>query len=1133
MLSCKSIAFGLTGLLLGFVCTAQAQHTHESIVDRKPDSARQSVHREGLHVNPVATYAIVGAMVHRTPTSEPVVETVLVANGKILAIGDDIEIPAGARRVDVTGNHLYAGFIDGFVETEISFETDNGTAYWNDRIRPQVSVARDLDYSKLSASTMRAAGFTAALVAPSEGIIKGDSALLLLGSGDSNHAVIRTNVAQHLQLTASRGRGKYPNSPMGAYALARQAIYDAKWYRDANQIAKTNATVERPESNQALAALQPAIAGDQPVVFETSNELFALRAERFANEFGLDAIVLGSGNEYRRIKEIKTTGRPVILPLNFPNAPVVSSPELARDVNLESLMHWDHAPSNPAVVEANGMEFVFTTKGLKNKKDVLKNIRKAVKRGLSKTAALHGLTLGPAKLYRVDDQLGTVQPNKIANFTLLDGDLFAKSSKIASVVVDGQYFKLGHSHQANQPMIDGAWQIKSKQLAKYNLVLKKSKKSLTGYFTTAKSKEPAEAKEEDSNKDDQADAEQDEDEDEDEAKKDEGQKIKIKSLTQSGGRVTGTFTLPDDKERGVYLFTILFADDETGIGQLTTPQGEVSSFSLKPVDEWAREVNGHKHQKSAETKEDQPAEDSEGKDESKDDAEASDVEDKENEVSDVQNKTDATVKPEKAASSGVSFPVDFPLGAYGVAAIPEQPKTVLITNVTIWTLDKRGKIENGAILFGGGQIKSVIDLKAKLPLPAADLVIDGEGGHVTPGIIDCHSHMASDSGINESGQAITAEVRIGDMIDPDDITIYRQLAGGVTAANILHGSANPIGGQNQVIKLRWGANEEDMKFQAAPPGIKFALGENVKQSNWQNPTGRYPQTRMGVEQLIDDAFRAAKDYQRRREEYRVKRTGLPPRRDLELDALVEICNGQRWIHCHSYRQDEILALIRTLESHEITIGSFQHILEGYKVADQMAKHGAMASAFADWWAYKYEVKDAIPYAGALMHDAGLVVSFNSDDDELGRRLNQEAAKAVRYGGVDEVEALKFVTLNPAKQLRIDDKVGSLEPGKHADLVLWSGDPLSNLSRVKQTWIDGRKYFDIVEDLRRRKDNQNRRNVLIQKILTSGAKMEASNKDTIDPAKLWPRHDEFCGHDDHADEHQYLQQQESQRGASHE
>ena len=500
-----------------------------------------------------------------------------------------------------------------------------------------------------------------------------------------------------------------------------------------------------------------------------------------------------------------------------------------------------------------------------------------------------------------------------------------------------------------------------------------------------------------------------------------------------------------------------------------------------------------------------------------------------------QDKKTKSETPKDEAASDVSFPTNYPLGAYGVAELPEMPSSVLIKNVAIWTLDQTGKIDNGAILFGDGKVQSIFDLKNDLPLPDADLVIDGEGGHVTPGIIDCHSHMATDSGVNESGQAITAEVRIGDMIDPDDITIYRQLAGGVTTANILHGSANPIGGQNQVIKLRWGANEEDMKFANAPLGIKFALGENVKQSNWPRPTGRYPQTRMGVEQLIDDALRAAEDYNRRHEAYRRDRSGLPPRRDLELDTLVEVCKGKRWIHCHSYRQDEILALIRTLESHEITIGSFQHILEGYKVADEMVKHGATASTFADWWAYKYEVKDAIPYAGALMHDTGLIVSFNSDDDELGRRMNQEAAKAVRYGGVDEVEAMKFVTLNPAKQLRIDDQVGSLESGKHADLVLWSGHPLSNLSRVRQTWVDGRKFFDIKEDSKRRKENQQRRNALIQKILTSGAKMEAKSKENTDPAKLWPRHDEFCGHDDHEVNHgqAHSDQQQSQQGASHE
>jgi len=745
---------------------------------------------------------------------------------------------------------------------------------------------------------------------------------------------------------------------------------------------------------------------------------------------------------------------------------------------------------------------------------------------LSKSTALHGLTLGVAELYQVDDQLGTVEPNKIANFTLLDGDLFSKSAKVVGVVVDGQHFSFGHQHQ-NQPVIDGAWEIDNERLSKFNLVLKKSKKALSGHLVEAKAKGESEEKSDDDAEED--DAEAGEEADADAKPEPKEKKIKLASLKQFGSRITGTFKLPDDQDSGVYLFSVMFADDETGLGQLTSPAGIVSEFTLKPVDEWAREVNGHQHNKPAETSD---SEDEEKSDES----EESDTDEKSEGDGKASQKLD---EKSNEKSSAVSFPVNYPLGAYGVDEIPELPSSVLIKNVTIWTLDKAGKIDNGAILFGDGQIQSIIDLEADAPLPDADLVIDGQGGHVTPGIIDCHSHMATDSGVNESGQSITAEVRIGDMIDPDDITIYRQLAGGVTSSNILHGSANPIGGQNQVIKLRWGANEEDMKFSGAPLGIKFALGENVKQSNWSNPSNRYPQTRMGVEQLIDDAFRAAKDYGRRHEAYLLDRKGLPPRRDLELDALLEICNGERWIHCHSYRQDEILALIRTLESHDIQIGSFQHILEGYKVADEMAKHGAMASSFADWWAYKYEVKDAIPYAGSLMHDVGLVVSFNSDDDELGRRLNQEAAKAVRYGGVDEIEALKFVTLNPAKQLRIDDQVGSLESGKHADLVLWSGHPLSNLSRVKQTWVDGRKYFDIKEDVKRRKENQNKRNTLVQKILTSGAKMEAKNKDTADPAKLWPRYDEFCGHDDHDDTHGHgsdqtnSTQQQTQRGASHE
>jgi N-acetylglucosamine-6-phosphate deacetylase len=359
-------------------------------------------------------------------------------------------------------------------------------------------------------------------------------------------------------------------------------------------------------------------------------------------------------------------------------------------------------------------------------------------------------------------------------------------------------------------------------------------------------------------------------------------------------------------------------------------------------------------------------------------------------------------------------------------------------------------------------------------------------------------------------------VRIGDFVNADDVNIYRQLAGGVTAANVLHGSANTIGGQNQVIKMRWGASGEALKFKEAPPGVKFALGENVKQSNFERRGGapaRYPASRMGVEQLVRDAFQSARDYRRAWDDFKASGgKGIPPRVDLELEALWEIVSGRRMIHCHSYRQDEILALMRTCESFGVKVAVFQHVLEGYKVADVMARHGAAGSSFADWWAYKYEAWDAIPYDGALMREAGVLVSFNSDDAELARRLNLEAAKALKYGGVPEEEALKFVTLNPAKQLKIDQYVGSIEVGKSADLVVWSGSPLSTLSACEQTWVDGRRYFDVKEDAETRKHNASMRTALVQKILGAGEAMDDGEERDPRPRDVWSQHEDHVACD---------------------
>jgi imidazolonepropionase-like amidohydrolase len=427
-----------------------------------------------------------------------------------------------------------------------------------------------------------------------------------------------------------------------------------------------------------------------------------------------------------------------------------------------------------------------------------------------------------------------------------------------------------------------------------------------------------------------------------------------------------------------------------------------------------------------------------------------------------------------------------PLGAYGVSA-PPRPQDVLITNATIWTSGPRGIIENGMLLVRDGKIAFVganDDPGAPAIIDSFETgLIDARGKHVTPGIIDCHSHTGISGGVNEGSQAVTAEVRIADCVDPDDINWYRQLAGGLIGASQLHGSANPIGGQNSVVKLKWGGSAADFPIDGAIPGIKFALGENVKRSE-----NRYPNTRMGVETLIRDSFIAAQRYMKEWDDYDAltpseKERTIPPQKDLELDTLAEILRGERLVHCHSYRQDEILMLLRLAEEFGFTIGTLQHILEGYKVADDIARHGAGASTFSDWWAYKVEVMDAIPYNGAIMHDVGVVVSFNSDSDELARRLNTEAAKAVRYGGLTPEEALKFVTINPAIQLHVDDRTGSLEVGKDADFVIWSGDPLSTYTRCEQTWIEGARYFSLEDDLKLREAVTAERQRLIQTILS--------------------------------------------------
>ena len=436
--------------------------------------------------------------------------------------------------------------------------------------------------------------------------------------------------------------------------------------------------------------------------------------------------------------------------------------------------------------------------------------------------------------------------------------------------------------------------------------------------------------------------------------------------------------------------------------------------------------------------------------------------------------TTTTSKPEKKKKKNelhfpVIVPVSYPNGAYGFSKLPEA-KVILFKNATVWTNESEGILEATDVLVQNGRITKIgKNLKSKKAV-----IIDATGKHLTTGIVDEHSHIAAAS-INEGGQNSSAEVSIEDVIDADDIDIYRNLAGGVTTIQILHGSANPIGGRSAIIKLKWGASAKELIYYDSPKFIKFALGENVKQSNWGS-FSRFPQTRMGVEQLYIDYFTRAKAYDAK------QKSGKPYRKDVEMEVLTQILNKERFISCHSYIQSEINMLMKVAERFNFNINTFTHILEGYKVADKMKAHGVGASTFSDWWAYKFEVNDAIPYNASILNAMGVVTAINSDDAEMSRRLNQEAAKAVKYGGTSEQDAWKMVTLNPAKLLHIDNRVGSIKVGKDADLVLWSHHPLSIYAKAEKTLIEGVTYFDSERDKEIRTSIQSERNILIEMML---------------------------------------------------
>ncbi len=941
------------------------------------------------------TIAFTKATIYITPTNVIKNGTLLVKNGKVVNVGRSVSIPKDAQIVNLEGKNIYPSFIDAYTDFGIAkpkrqrgnpnaspqYEPERKGYYWNDHIRPETNPIADFKFDAKKAKDLLKAGFGVVNTHMQDGIIRGNGLLVSLNTETTNaYRILEDKSAQYLSFTKSnKSKQMYPGSLMGSMALLRQTYNDADWYLKGNTKNKDLA-LEALDRNKNL-----------PQIFYAGSKINAFRADKIGDEFGIQYTIVGGGDEFERINDVRATNATFIIPINFRAAYDVSNPYLAQHVSLHDMRKWNQEPTNPKVLAENGVTFSLTTHSLKKVDDFTKNIQKAIKYGLDKTKALEALTTVPATILGKSN-IGNLQTGSYANFLITSGDIFDPKTTLY------ENWTLGDKNVINDMNV----------------------KDIAGNYALALN----------------------------------GKTYDL-SITGKGTKQKGALKLDDKKVKSKFSFkdgwifmSIPSENDATKFNRLTAKITDSPVILGKVINEF-----GNESQWSA------------AKTIKKDDKKSKD-----------KNKKDNNSTP-------TVLPVSYPNVGFGLAQQPKQ-ETILFKNATVWTGEKEGNLENTDVLIKNGKIAKI----GKNISAGGAKTIDATGKFVTAGIIDEHSHIATTS-VNEWAQNSTAEVTIEDVVDPNDVNIYRNLAGGVTSIQILHGSANPIGGRSAIIKLKWGENADNLIYNNTPKFIKFALGENVKQSRSRNGT-RFPQTRMGVEQMYIDYFTRAKQYDAK------KKSGQAYRKDAELETLAEIINKERFISCHSYVQSEINMLMKVAEKFDFNINTFTHILEGYKVADKMKEHGVGGSTFSDWWAYKYEVNDAIPYNAAIMHNQGVTVAINSDDAEMSRRLNQEAAKTVKYGGMSEEEAWKMVTLNPAKLLHIDNKVGSLKVGKDADVVLWNTNPLSVYAKPLKTIIEGRTYFDIDADLAKREAIKAERSKLENMMLhekINGGKVQPPSK----------------------------------------
>lgn len=967
-----------------FLCTYHISQEIKPLNDIKPSKAN--------------VIALKNATIIISPSKTIQKGTLIIQNDKIINVGTDlfVLIPDDAFVIDMEGKTIVPAFIEAYsslglpkIQGRYSFypqlETSKSGAYhWNESIHPEVDASLLYSFDEKKIEEYIKMGFGVVATHQNDGICQGNSAVFSLGTSNYSKQLIKAKGNPFFSFNKGISNQTYPSSQMGSIALLRQTLYDLKWYQHATH----------KENNLSLDALLNQIK--DTVIFQTEDKYEILRAQKIANEFGLQFIYIGSGNEYEILDELSKIKPTIILPLNFPLPYDVKDPYITKEIPLSELKHWELAPSNAFLLNKNNIPIAFTSHGLNHDK-FWKNIKMAMRYGLKENEVLEALTMSPAKIFGIEQDFGSLEKGKKASFSIYDSNPFSEEATLLETWILGEQ----KVHITKQTIdVRGIYNIAlddeyltleiigTKEKPKGKI----KKKNIT--TTTQKNLNPLKRN-----------------------KPILEEKIDTLEIpcyvNLIGNDITLQFLSEDFKWKGnVSLHAKVNMKFGVFEGDGTLADGTWVKWSA------IRNEKGEKEKK------------------------------------DKEKLTDKNEIPT----------VWFPNMAYGFTEKPTK-ENVVIEHVTLWTNEQEGIVDDGTIVLENGKIKFAG--KGNYPVPKNAKIIDGKGKHVTSGIIDEHSHIAISKGVNEGGQAISAEVSIADVIRANDINIYRQLSGGVTAAQLLHGSANPIGGQSALVKLKWGHSPEEMLIPNAPKFIKFALGENVKQSNLGDFNKiRFPQTRMGVEQIMYDAFERTKKYEKEKTE-----NPNTYRRDLELETVHEVLKGERFITCHSYVQSEINMLIHIADSMKFKVNTFTHALEGYKISDKIKNHGAGTSTFSDWWAYKHEVNDAIPYNAAILHKMGIVTVINSDDPEMGRRLNQEAAKIIKYGGISEIEAWKMVTLNPAKILHLDDRMGSLKIGKDADVVLWSGNPLSIDAQVEMTFVDGELLFDQKRDLELRKHNQ--------------------------------------------------------------